>query len=244
MGEFQPDAQVKGVFGCNLTALTCNKNSATFRALSLFTIIAAQMYEVFIDDRKVIFSQKKGVINYNGELVNSDDLWTRVVKPKVSQSPPRSIVIIELDDLSTQFEQIFNGHDKINAAGGIVEVENHFLMIRRHDLWDIPKGKVDEGETMEEAAIREVEEECGLNNIILGNLICETHHTYSYHGIPTLKRTLWFSMKIESLQEGTPQLEEGISELKWFTLEELKMVKDQTYTSIAFVLEQFFKTKK
>jgi 8-oxo-dGTP pyrophosphatase MutT (NUDIX family) len=51
----------------------------------------------------------------------------------------------------------------IKAGGGIVVNEqNEVLLIYRRGKWDLPKGKLDDGETIEECALREVKEETGL----------------------------------------------------------------------------------
>ena len=76
--------------------------------------------------------------------------------------------------------QDFTAHYKIlEAAGGMVlNANRELLVIYRRGSWDLPKGKIDPGETKEEAAVREIQEETGLQEVELGNLICSTYHTY------------------------------------------------------------------
>src|SRR4051812_36809134 len=104
----------------------------------------------------------------------------------------------------------------IMAAGGVVENEKgELLLIFRKKHWDLPKGKLDEGETIEQCAIREVMEETGLKNIFLGELIDVTVHQYEENGDTITKKTAWYKMKGSSLDNLTPQTEEHIEEIKW-----------------------------
>src|SRR3954447_7139070 len=96
---------------------------------------------------------------------------------------------------------------KIIAAGGIVENEaGDILWQFRRGKWDLPKGKLDEGETIEECAVREVEEETGLHDIELGELVGITHHFYRENEEDIEKETHWFAMKVSGQQELVPQI--------------------------------------
>src|SRR4051794_1665781 len=88
---------------------------------------------------------------------------------------------------------------KIIAAGGLVTNEyNELLMIFRRGKWDLPKGKLDEGETIEQCAVREVEEETGIGNLELVKLVGITYHEYFDKHINTevRKETHWFAMRV------------------------------------------------
>lgn len=129
-------------------------------------------------------------------------------------------------------------HRLIEAAGGIVELNGAYLFIRRHGLWDIPKGKLDEGESPEIAAIREVEEECGLDSPQIKDYITTTWHTYEHLGKKVLKKNYWYWLVCsESNPKLKPQLEEGITEVSFLTPADFALVKDHTYLSILEVLE-------
>ena len=84
----------------------------------------------------------------------------------------------------------------IKAAGGLVKnLNGEYLFIYRNDKWDLPKGKVEKNERVKEAAVREVEEECGIKVDKLGDKICKTYHVYINKGDVVLKKTHWFDMK-------------------------------------------------
>ncbi len=130
---------------------------------------------------------------------------------------------------------------KIVAAGGIVENEEGKILLQyRRGKWDLPKGKLDEGETIEECAIREVEEETGLQNIQLGELVGLTHHNYTESGENIDKETHWFGMKVSGHQKLIPQTDEDILELRWVAENELHYYLSNTYPNITEIIEIYF----
>jgi len=130
---------------------------------------------------------------------------------------------------------------KITAAGGIVANEERKILFQfRRGKWDLPKGKLDEGETIEECALREVEEETGLTNIELGEFIGVTHHFYTEKGQDIEKETHWFAMKITGEPKLVPQLEEDITELRWVAENELKDYLSNSFNNIVEITEKYF----
>lgn len=128
----------------------------------------------------------------------------------------------------------------ILAAGGVVENEKgELLLIYRKKHWDLPKGKLDEGESIEECAVREVEEETGLRNVLLGELIDTTIHHYEENGEQITKKTAWYKMKGSSMDKLTPQTEEQIEAIKWVKPDELQPYTENTYPNIIQVLNKF-----
>jgi ADP-ribose pyrophosphatase YjhB (NUDIX family) len=127
----------------------------------------------------------------------------------------------------------------IVAAGGIVENEKgELLMIFRKQHWDLPKGKLDEGETIEECAVREVEEETGLQNVELGELIDITLHRYEENNASVTKKTYWYKMNASSDNKLTPQVEEDIHEIKWVKKNELHSYLENTYLNIKYIISK------
>lgn len=126
----------------------------------------------------------------------------------------------------------------VPAAGGAVDDERgRLLVIRRLGKWDLPKGKVEESEGVEEAAVREVQEECGVHGIRLIAPLTATWHTYHRKGADHLKRTDWYLMRASSLEPLTAQAEEGIEEVRWAEREELPALMRDTYPSLRPVFE-------
>jgi len=125
----------------------------------------------------------------------------------------------------------------IEAAGGLVKNDNgEYLFIYRNGKWDIPKGKIEKDEKVKTAAVREVEEECGIKVSELGEKICKTYHVYMNRGELVLKKTHWFNMRCEGVCALKPQVEEGITDARWFTKEHIEPIIANTFPSIMDVL--------
>ena len=131
---------------------------------------------------------------------------------------------------------------QIIAAGGLVtNPQGQILWIYRRGFWDLPKGKLDEGETIQTCALREVAEETGIKDIRLHELLKFTNHTYfdKYLNQEVVKRTYWFHMTISSTQSGVPQITEDIEKIEWHSLATAKHCLAQTYPTIIEVIEAY-----
>jgi 8-oxo-dGTP pyrophosphatase MutT (NUDIX family) len=125
----------------------------------------------------------------------------------------------------------------IKAAGGLVTNEHkELLFIFRKNKWDLPKGKLENGEEIETCAIRETEEETGLKGVRMGKSLITTHHTYDESGHHILKETYWFKLSVTGKQEIKPQLEEQITEIRWVHPSSMNDVLSNTYPLIKDVL--------
>lgn len=141
-----------------------------------------------------------------------------------------------LDDLKKAFYKQFQ---VIQAAGGLLTNEREeILFIFRKGKWDLPKGKLDEGESIEECAIRETEEETGVSEITGGPALITTYHTYDESGHHILKETHWFKMTVTGRQTLKPQLEEQITDIRWVSEDALRDVVKNTYPLIRDVLRK------
>ncbi len=131
----------------------------------------------------------------------------------------------------------------IRAAGGLVRKKDKILMIYRLKKWDLPKGKFEKEEKSKEAALREVEEECNIQ-VKLKKKICTTWHTYTMKKNRILKKTTWYAMDIVRDKDMKPQVEEDIEEVRWMTPKEVFHALDDSYKSIRFVFDRYFKKEK
>jgi ADP-ribose pyrophosphatase YjhB (NUDIX family) len=137
------------------------------------------------------------------------------------------------------FEQFLEKCKLIEAAGGLVKnAKGELLMIFRNDKWDLPKGKLEKNETPEVAAIREVEEECGIGKLKIIKPLTPTFHTYKHNEKIILKKTYWYEMSCADDKKLTPQLEEGITEVKWMGEKEVEKALENTFHSIVDVVKE------
>ena len=127
----------------------------------------------------------------------------------------------------------------IKAAGGLVKnAENNYLFIFRNGKWDLPKGKLDKAERARQAAVREVQEECGITIDSCGEKICNTYHTYEINDTLILKKTSWYWMQTAKQEKLIPQIEEGITEVCWLDKADLSKVRENTFPLIKDLLKE------
>lgn len=142
-------------------------------------------------------------------------------------------------DLAELKKQFFKHFNLIQAAGGLVKnSEDEILLIFRRGKWDLPKGKLDENETLDECAVREVHEETGLNHLEIIRPLPVTYHTYVLYGKHNLKETHWYEMKETSDETLIPQTEEDITEIKWVKKGNLFPYLSNTFPTIISVLKE------
>ncbi len=149
--------------------------------------------------------------------------------------------VIYSEDLTALKKLFFKNFTLIEAAGGIVQNDKkEVLFIYRLNKWDLPKGKIEKGEKADECALREVEEETGVINLILKKKVGETYHTYDAFGKHFLKVTHWYYLVCANDQKLVPQTEEDITAIKWVATKNIKEPVANTYPSIKDILSVFF----
>ncbi len=198
-----------------------------------------QRYKVFFNDRTLFFTARPD----NELVINSDAIYKfdtsnglkRFTEDFLSKEHLQAAVIYghSPKEIFKEFRSFFRN---IQAAGGMVfNDKKEFIGIYRRSKNDLPKGKLEKGETIEEGAVREVKEECGISNVEILNRITETYHIYFIDKTQVLKRTHWFRMYTND-NELTPQTEEDISEIFWVSLSNIKEFMTNTYPSIEEVI--------
>jgi 8-oxo-dGTP pyrophosphatase MutT (NUDIX family) len=203
------------------------------------------MYKVFIQNKPIFFISEKEMKNYDGIFIQEGLALAEKVQVTnllTSLSEELSLHILCKKPTET-FELFFADHEKIEAAGGIVQRKDSFLFIKRNGVWDLPKGKLEENETPEIGAIREIEEECGIDLLTIIEPITITYHTYPLKKSFALKKTYWFSLTYDGPKKGIPQLSEGITKISWKKREKVDKIKNNTYSSIEDVVSIYFAKK-
>ncbi len=136
-------------------------------------------------------------------------------------------------DTQKLLESIKSHFTVLVAAGGLItNTAGEILLMFRRGKWDLPKGKLDEGENLEECAVREVKEETGLHSIKLGDKITETFHYYPTKSKKVLKHVYWYRMQFTGTELTVPQIEEDIMDIQWIKPEHLGKYLKFSYQNI------------
>jgi len=140
-------------------------------------------------------------------------------------------------------EKVKQNFKIINAAGGVVIKNSQWLLMYRRKKWDLPKGKLDRGESTRKAAVREIEEETGVKAKIKGK-ICTTWHTYTMQNCRILKKTKWYLLECQSDAAMQPQAEEDIERLEWLAYSDVQNVLANSFSSIRYVTDQLHRMQE
>lgn len=205
------------------------------------------MYKVFFKGSTIqIGSEMNKSLNNNiAQTFNSGcyDVVDQIISQIELAGSPSDFYILNQDN-DTEWNHFRSQFVEIPAAGGLVEnSKGALLFIKRLGVWDLPKGKIEKNETPKLAAIREVEEECGLTELKVVRPLDSTFHIYRspYLAFPNnlvLKETKWFFMSYSGDATPVPQTEEDIEEVAWFAPAELDQVYSNTYSSLCDFLEK------
>lgn len=193
------------------------------------------MYKVFIYDKPVL-------IHKNNEKETSYEQLKSVgeVSDLINLLEKDHVVGAEIITKNPKKEwKAFKAFFKfVVAAGGTVFNEkSELLVIHRLGKWDLPKGKLEKGEDIPTCAIREVEEECNVSNLIIKKELPSSFHCYQTRkGKWALKRTYWYKMKTTYSGKLIPQTEEGIERVEWFGQERFPEIDLNTYNTIKEVI--------
>ena len=200
------------------------------------------MYKIYFEKRcLVICSPSEAALRDPNAIVfkSGDDMDTAVLVTMLENSSSLDHIYIPSDDIESTYAAIRSDFKEVNAGGGLVSNRRgDFLLIRRSGLWDLPKGHQDPGEDIRVTALREVREETGIDDLILGDLICITDHCYRRDGIWHLKHTWWYEMLHNDPTDLTPQTEEDISKVAWVAKSSLPAFLLTTYPSITEVFRE------
>lgn len=200
------------------------------------------MYKVFYKDRTVFFVDNDqnllDDVDTNIHFFTNRDVLKISLTKFLSNSAFKNLYVVH-ENIEYVFNEFIKLYKLIEASGGLVKNSNNdFLFIYRREKWDLPKGKLEKNESPEAGAIREVEEECGITELEIKNLIEITYHTYNLKEKDILKRTYWFEMLYAGTKSPKPQTEEEITEAKWINKNDLNEVLYNTFPSIIEVLKK------
>jgi ADP-ribose pyrophosphatase YjhB (NUDIX family) len=199
------------------------------------------MYVVFVNNKPIILSDKI-CADKNYEFYNFAEIQIEEVLYKLKNTDCQGFCLFHTD-LEMMWKNFKKNFVVVQAAGGLVIKDQKLLMIYRNDMWDLPKGKVESGEDIQDTALREVEEECGVQDLKIITKLPITHHVFYEDNKNKLKVTHWYSMRTNSDKEPIPQQEEGITKAVYTTVTCIPKLYEMMYKNISQLLITYFKTE-
>jgi len=189
------------------------------------------MDKVFLMAGAISFSAEGFDGRYKEEVKNKKQLHEAVTR-WLGDEKRDDILLYGYDQKQMEADFIKSVY-YLEAAGGVVfNRQKKVLFIYRSGIWDLPKGKVDEGERVKDCAIREVEEETGVKELRITDDLKSSYHIYWHNKKWYLKRTYWFFMETSSDESLKPQLEEEITEARWMNSRECREALKNTFRSL------------
>jgi 8-oxo-dGTP pyrophosphatase MutT (NUDIX family) len=200
-------------------------------------IYSGNQYLILTDDRQLMLQDDKIQLNIE---VNEHKTFSIQSFLSTMQSTICLHGVIFSTDFNLLEEKLRNEFTFITAAGGLVLNENKdSLWIFRRGNWDLPKGKLDEGETIGACALREVEEETGIKDTVIERFLTNTYHFYTENNVSICKETYWYLMHSPGVQNLVPQIEEQITAIKWSDTAFVEQILPDTFPMIKDVYQSY-----
>ncbi len=207
------------------------------------------MYKVFVNNQSIHFVKNINVQLFDNENVefyqyHSKRALLAVIAEFISKKITLHLFIYCPENLTEVFSFFKSQYLEIKAGGGLVTNTNdEFLFIYRLGKWDLPKGKLDKGETIKACAKREIEEETGVDNLNIIRKLPDTYHIYTEKNKNIIKHCYWFLMQTACNHELQPQTKENITKAVWLKKEAILEAMNNTYPSISGLIYNYFKIK-
>lgn len=196
------------------------------------------MYVIFYNDKPILLTENISNSD-NFKRFNCDDVSINDALNQLKNTNLNGVFFAD-KDVDLLYQKFIKNFKIIEAAGGLVKNSaNELLFIFRNDVWDLPKGKIEKNESDSDAALREVEEECGIKDLQLESFFDKTYHIYEYKNQLIFKITHWFTMTSNSNTTLIPQLEEGITRAAFLDAEAQQEALKNTYPNLKLLLEKY-----
>ncbi|MFD2516613.1 NUDIX hydrolase [Salinimicrobium flavum] len=195
------------------------------------------MYKVFVNDIPIILSTEKDLGEKYTSIPIKEVKFKRIIK-KINKG---KLLYINLYHPKKEklLKHLFKKLPVVTAGGGMVfNPEKEVLFIYRNGRWDLPKGKIEKDESLEEGAIREVEEETGVKGLKVDKFLQKTYHVFQRKGKYKLKVTYWFQMSTDYTGELVPEEKEGIMKVKWKDVVKAQKALKKSYANIKLLFPE------
>lgn len=208
--------------------------------------MSPQKYKIYVNGKPVFITDSKGAAELGLKPGKNLHVTLYIGKRKIiknyldmlDKNPDVEAVVLHSPNVQGLWEDFQSCFTVLEAAGGyVLSPDNKLLVFYRRGSWDMPKGKIDPGETPEMAAVREVQEETGLKTVSLGAFLMHTYHTYTQKGNRILKRTWWYKMNSADTAV-VPQVEEDIERIEWVEPGPWLAGNPEVYDSIRDVIQK------
>ena len=205
------------------------------------------MFEIFYKDKRIEITDNLTLVEKpNSVSIKLDPCEdANTIITKFIQGVEDKELFIQSDAPIELFKKILANYEVIKAAGGLVFNEkNELLMIFRRGKWDLPKGKIEGNETIENAAIREVQEETGIQKVTInGALLHASYHLFLHNKIIYIKLTYWYNMMADKSEILIPQAEEEIEKVAWCDQNTILLNLENSYRNIISLLTRYYNSK-
>jgi|TARA_B100001057_G_scaffold495583_1_gene594984 8-oxo-dGTP pyrophosphatase MutT (NUDIX family) len=189
------------------------------------------MQKIFVGNKPIILTtQVKKETDFKNLFIDSVSIEKILSVLKKDKYKAVHLVGSDLDSMLKTFLKFL---PNVVAAGGkVLNASQRILFIFRNGKWDLPKGKSESNETIDKTALREVEEETGVKGLSITKPLEITYHIFRRNNQHQIKKTYWFEMFSDYDGDLKPQLNEGITKVKWIGPKKLKKVKKNIYANI------------
>ena len=196
------------------------------------------MYKVFVNRLSIVLTSEKNYLDNSRTFL----LTSITIKEIVKKLKLNDEIFLYHPNKKKLLKEFKKKLKTIVAAGGIVKNdENQILFIFRKGKWDLPKGKIEKNEKIDDGALREVVEETGVKKIKIDRFFDTTYHIIKTKKQFFLKETHWYKMKSNYKGKLKPQKSEGIRSVRWKKIKEAKEIKKKTFRNISIILTTYLK---
>jgi 8-oxo-dGTP pyrophosphatase MutT (NUDIX family) len=199
------------------------------------------MYKVFVNDIPIILSTEKKIGKQYTTIPLKQAKFKKLIR-KINNGELLYVNLYHKDE--EKLEKFLRKKLPVVEAGGglVYNAKKEILFIRRNGKWDLPKGKLEKGESPQEGAIRETEEETGVQNLVIRKFIAQTYHVFKRNDKFKLKITYWYEMYTDYTGDLVPEAKEGIKKARWKNFAKSQKALKESYENVKLLFPKEYLT--